>query len=191
MNPNPPDDDDRDYHHLPSVQSSARIGGLCLLGAVLIFLLVALGGCTALKISTTERARGWPVLKPVVIEVNATTLQSVCGAFGVALQTHEACSLPMFSSDLCLVFVNPTTMHGTVPGDNASRLEHELAHCRGFEHVGGRDAAQLLAAYTLWTEYVEWRAAVCSGRQRTGDAPANLRAAYATWAEFKTCRSPS
>lgn len=188
MNPNPPDDQ-RDYHNRPSVQASARISGVCLLAVVAILIIVALGGCTTLKISNTERAPGWPALKPVVVQVDAPTLQAVCGAFGVALQTHEACSLPLFSVDLCLAFVNPATMHQRVPGDNATRLDHELAHCAGFEHVGGHDAAQLLAAYTLWSEYVEWRAAVCSGRRRTADQPANLRAAFGTWAEFKSCRS--
>ena len=31
----------------------------------------------------------------------------------------------------------------------ALQLEHELAHCRGFEHVGGHDAAHLLAGEEL------------------------------------------
>lgn len=189
-------------------RTSEAIGSVCIVAALVIFaavivthlwgkpiraaivaLLAALGisGCSTLQISTTERAPGWPDLDPVVIEIPAKVLSQVCSKLGSAMQTHEACNIPMFALRTCLVFVDPMTMNGTVPGDNATRLQHEKdGHCKGYEHVGGRGNAELLAAFNLWSEYVEWRAAQCAGRAR-GNEPANIVRAYGEWAQFKSC----
>ena len=98
--------------------------------------------------------KDFPDLKPIEIETNQATVGAICRAFSPPGATIQACSLLMFSAGICPIFVNAQTKNLVMPGDNATILEHEKAHCKGYEHAGSHEQAKALAVYKKWIEFL-------------------------------------
>ena len=86
---------------------------------------LALSACAGIDYSKAPPV-GWPELDIVVIAQNLKEVQVTCRNDFLPKVQIRACAQANFSSGICRIFTsNP---------DNIDLMEHEKAHCRGYDH---------------------------------------------------------
>lgn len=96
---------------------------------------ILLAGCTVVG---HERVAGWPDLAVVEHHVTHAEMRSRCGIFAPAWMNVEACAIFYFDRGECHIVVSRD-----FPDESA--LEHEHLHCRGYDHIGEKTMAKMLA----------------------------------------------
>lgn len=94
---------------------------------LLIFLFLA--GCTTVTPLdlNNKPAADWPKLKVTVYHVTKEKMAAACSGAHFEAGTPVACSLISLSKKTCDIYT--TT-------DEDDVMQHELGHCRGYDHVG-------------------------------------------------------
>lgn len=100
-------------------------------GRALIALMLA--GCSS--IDYTRRVEGWPVLAAKIDYVSEDEMQTRCGKYSMWLEQALACAEFYLDKGVCQVWLTESTRWAK---------EHELAHCDGYDHVGGESMRTML-----------------------------------------------
>ena len=107
-------------------------------GLLLLALLAPLG-CTT--IDMTHKVAGWPELQVVQHYVPDDEIRARCSKYAPWGFTPEACSEFNFVAKRCDVWFS-----SDYP-PQPYIVRHELLHCRGYDHPGDSELADILARY--------------------------------------------
>lgn len=108
---------------------SALVRGV--LFAAAIAMLLTLLGCST--IDPNNHVQGWPELQVVENKVSFDDVQTKCGAYVGWGQWPMACATFYFKTAKCVIWYAFDWS-----------LEHELQHCKGFDHPGSNDMRAML-----------------------------------------------
>lgn len=86
-------------------------------------------------IDYSRRVDGWPVLTPEVHHVAPQEMHAHCAKYSPSLELPLACSEFFLEEGVCRVWI---------AGHAKGIVEHELAHCAGYDHVGGQTTRAML-----------------------------------------------
>jgi hypothetical protein len=89
-----------------------------------LFLALLLSGCTMVG---HQRVEGWPELAVTVHRTDAKGVRDACAAFTPWYADVMACAHWDLRARTCVVYIAHESM-----------LEHEMLHCKGYDHVGGQ-----------------------------------------------------
>lgn len=81
---------------------------------------------------------GWPELKVVEHHVSEQEMRDRCAPYVGPLMTPQACAEFYLAEGECHVWFSRD-----FPPSESVR-EHELLHCKGYDHIGGNTLQQLL-----------------------------------------------
>ena len=99
-----------------------------------LLLCLLLTGCTAIDYS--RKVEGWPVMREELHVVSAAEMHNVCDKYAGFGEVMLSCAEMFFHPDVCKIWV--TEAGGWLE-------EHERAHCRGHDHIGGDSMRKMLA----------------------------------------------
>lgn len=109
---------------------SRQLGGIASLSAL------ALVACTAIG---TQKVMGWPEMEPVIHEVSGATLHKICGPTVRWYEMALGCAYFDFDKRVCNIYVSYNPQQFV--------LDHEKQHCKGIEHDGGHELAEIWKKY--------------------------------------------
>ncbi|MBI4293648.1 MAG: hypothetical protein HY661_19400 [Betaproteobacteria bacterium] len=99
----------------------------------LAWLGLLISGCSTIDYS--RRVEGWPILIAQVHRVTHQEMRTHCAKYSPPLELPLACSEFFLDEGVCRVWI---------AGHDKGIVEHELAHCAGYDHVGGRTMRAML-----------------------------------------------
>ena len=110
--------------------------------ALLLFLCT---GCTMIDMHTPP-PHDWPEMKIVVNRVSFLEAQRQCGG-NIILYITPACAKIDMWTKTCTVYTST---------DDENALEHEITHCKGYDHVGSTKLADWWAQWRAFMQTPEW-----------------------------------
>lgn len=110
--------------------------------AIILTLLAILAGCSSIVDTHTPPPKDWPVLRVVEHRLPHARMRDACSRFGPWYAPVEACTIWRFDLGECHVYFS-----ADFP-PQPWIVEHELAHCRGHDHVGDDTARRAWHAYS-------------------------------------------
>ena len=106
-------------------------------------LMLALMGCTTTKLLDIDYSikppEDWPDLEERITYADVPTVQRWCNMPAAIRDRAFNCAVVSFRYGLCMIYLSTN--------DHAA-LEHERAHCRGYDHVG--DTNRSRNAWERW-----------------------------------------
>ena len=103
-------------------------------GLVAVYLALALSACTVINVNQKPPS-DWPKLSVSVHKLSFYETQKACGGgiFSTLLGVHRfACAWIHFDKQTCTIYTAT---------DDPHVMEHELAHCEGYDHIGSTTLA--------------------------------------------------
>lgn len=113
-----------------------------------IFVLL-LSGCATKLVDidySIQPPADWPKLEERITYGTVEEVQRWCNMPAAIRGKAFNCATVNFQYGLCLIYLS----HDHIPG----ALEHERAHCQGYDHVGDR-----FRSHQAWERYKEWKRA--------------------------------
>lgn len=112
-------------------------------------------GCTVVG---HERVEGWPELRIVEHHVPHQAMRERCMPYAHWSMSPEACAEFHLATGECHLWFS-----ADFP-PSREIVEHEYLHCRGFDHVGQRTMADILAGYRAAQQASAGASAPAQGR---------------------------
>lgn len=103
-----------------------------------MLLALALSACTLVG---HEKVAGWPRLQVFEHSVPHAEMRERCGKYVGFAMSPEACAEFTFDARRCDIWYS-----ADFPPTRAM-IEHERLHCQGYDHIGARTMAEMLARY--------------------------------------------
>lgn len=103
-------------------------------GLVAVYLALGLSACTVINVNQKPPS-DWPKLSVSVHKLSFYETQKACGGgiFSTLLGVHRfACAWIHFDKQTCTIYTAT---------DDPHVMEHELAHCEGYDHIGSTTLA--------------------------------------------------
>lgn len=101
-------------------------------------LVALLSGCSA--IDANNRVAGWPELRIIEHRVSNAEMRARCSQYVAWGMIPAACSEFNLSAGVCHIWLDRDFAPAFI-------VEHERAHCAGYEHVGDDSQARMLARW--------------------------------------------
>lgn len=93
-------------------------------------------GCSTIDYS--RRVDGWPALTPEIRRVSYQEMRANCDKYSPSMEIAFACSEFFLDEGVCRVWI---------AGHSKQIEDHELAHCAGYDHPGGKTMRGILAQW--------------------------------------------